>query len=335
MNKTRCIIPARIDVAKHYFMTGGHYAKKEYLDTMASRILIFQSFLHQRKNEIVLPEIKKLFENKIYKSNALKICEGRPILDPIQVSFLLNIPGQEVAMHKDVPWFFGMDRFNLPSWLLIVMEQSGLYEKDRIPQIQGVSYLHDWKDYEEAKGGFYFYPNGPAGKKVTVSAKANQALILDGSKVPHATETFRPNKKIQTKLDKNEQYLLKHQDNSWNMYLKKNLTKIANYPNEDIRISFVWRQRCFRDEEEKETYHKKVNATLLDPKIIIDNLIQNLLSLGKIKQMPESEIDTIITLLKYYVEYPYPDSIFPYNYCVAAEKFLPSYIKSLSDVFCS
>jgi hypothetical protein len=40
-------------------------------------------------------------------------------------------------------------------------------------------------------------------------------------------------------------------------------------------------------------------------------------------------------LLKYYVEYPYPESIFPYNYCAAAEKFLPSYIKPLSDLICS
>jgi hypothetical protein len=335
INKTRCIVPARIDVAKHYMMTGGHNSKKEYLDTMASRIIVFQSFLHQRKNETNLPEIVKLFENDSYKSKALVICEGRPVLDPIQVSFLMNIPGQEVAMHRDVPWFLGMDRFNLPSWLLIVMEQSGLYEQYRIPQIQGVSYLHDWKDYDEAHGGFYFYPEGLTGKKVVVPAVPNQALILDGSKVPHATETFRPNKKVQVKIDKNEQYLLKYNGNNWDMYMKSNMTKIANYENDDIRISFVWRQRCFRNEEEKENYHKKIDETILDTKNIINDLIANLIKLGKIKEKPISEIDTIETLLKHYVEYPFPDSVFPYNYCVAAEKFLPAFIKPLFDLFCS
>ena len=56
-------------------------------------------------------------------------------------------------MHLDVPWFRGATRFNVPQWLLIAMEMSGLWAEHRVSQTQGVAYLHDWVDPKHDGGG--------------------------------------------------------------------------------------------------------------------------------------------------------------------------------------
>ena len=297
LNKTKCIIPTRLDIVKHYFLTGGYKSKKEYLSSAAARGLIFQSFLHARRNETNIPEIITLFKSEEYRKKSLAICEGKPVLDPIQVSFLINIPGQEVATHYDIPWFEGGDRFNMPSWLLISMEKSGIYHDKRIPQVQGVAYLHQWCDIDQAEGGFFFYPHGPGGVKVLVPALSNNAIILDGSKVAHATQTFRPKAVNLFLLDKNEDYLLKYNGLSWDLLNKRNNTFLRNYNDEDLRISLVWRQRCFESEEKKNNYHKGIGITPFEPKKVIDELLDDLIKKGKITEKPKNEVDIITTIV--------------------------------------
>ena len=60
----------------------------------------------------------------------------------------MQVPGQAVPMHYDSPWFWGASRFTMPQWLLVVMEQSKLWEPAVVRQLQGVAYLHDWKGAE-------------------------------------------------------------------------------------------------------------------------------------------------------------------------------------------
>lgn len=76
--------------------------------------------------------------------------------------WLLQVPGQQVATHYDVPWFYGASRFTLPQWLLVVMDRSGLWADRVVPQMQGVAYLHKWpKERTNNGGNFFFYPAGP------------------------------------------------------------------------------------------------------------------------------------------------------------------------------
>lgn len=60
----------------------------------------------------------------------------------------MQVPGQAVPMHYDSPWFWGASRFTMPQWLLVVMEQSKLWEPAVVRQLQGVAYLHNWKGAE-------------------------------------------------------------------------------------------------------------------------------------------------------------------------------------------
>jgi hypothetical protein len=51
-------------------------------------------------------------------------------------------------MHYDAPWFWGASRFTMPQWILVVMEQSKLWEPAVVRQLQGVAYLHNWPGAE-------------------------------------------------------------------------------------------------------------------------------------------------------------------------------------------
>jgi hypothetical protein len=48
---------------------------------------------------------------------------------------LLILPGQELPMHLNVPYFWGADRSTLPQWLLVAMKNSHLFEDIFIPQV--------------------------------------------------------------------------------------------------------------------------------------------------------------------------------------------------------
>ena len=73
----------------------------------------------------------------------------------MQLGIIITLPGQCVAMHLDVPWFLGATRFNVPQWLLIAMEMSGMWAEHRVSQTQGVAYLHDWVKPQHDGGGLY------------------------------------------------------------------------------------------------------------------------------------------------------------------------------------
>ena len=83
----------------------------------------------------------------------------------------LLVPGQELAVHTDVPEFRGVNRKKHPQWLIVVMHHSGLFEEWRMPIATGVSWFHDC-----AGGEFAFYPEGADAKPVAHPVRYNTAL---------------------------------------------------------------------------------------------------------------------------------------------------------------
>lgn len=73
-----------------------------------------------------------------------------------------------VPMHLEIPYFWHATRYAFPQWLLVVMQDSGLFQTQRLPQVQALVYVHDWRvdnmsDPEQFKqfgGEFVFYPSG-------------------------------------------------------------------------------------------------------------------------------------------------------------------------------
>ena len=92
--KTECILPQRVDVGKHFIMTGGPDAIREDVKDMTSRV---QSFARYMTGDSLKdhPVIQELFNALHFIEAARTICPAEEqVLDPFQFTFLLQIPGQ-------------------------------------------------------------------------------------------------------------------------------------------------------------------------------------------------------------------------------------------------
>lgn len=116
------------------------------------------SFLSLRFNVTEFSEVDRLFSSRAFQDAALKVCpKNKRFLDPFQFNFIMQgtkvveiqnsriflitnspilVPGQTVAEHVDAVYFWGATRFQVPQWLLAVMQYSGLFQKEFIDQIQ-------------------------------------------------------------------------------------------------------------------------------------------------------------------------------------------------------
>ncbi len=55
-----------------------------------------------------MPELTSLFESEAYKAAAAGVCgKDHPLSERLQVNLIIMVPGQDLPMHYDIPWFRG------------------------------------------------------------------------------------------------------------------------------------------------------------------------------------------------------------------------------------
>lgn len=134
VNRSLCILPGRIDIGKHYVMSGGIEGLKEGASSLTARALSFGRYIFDLDAH---PEVRGLFEGERFQAAAMGICPpAKRHLDPFQFNFILQLPGQSVPMHIDGAYFWGATRFQFPQWLLAVMVWSGLFADRFVDQVQ-------------------------------------------------------------------------------------------------------------------------------------------------------------------------------------------------------
>ena len=311
MNRTACILPGRIDVAKHYAMTGGFNGLKENLQSLFSRIQTFGVYifdLEADENHVV----KELFSAANFQQAAKSVCpKDKQYLDPFQFNFIAQIPGQTVPTHIDGVYFWGANRFVFPQWLLATMKMSGLFENEFIDQVQVVGYLSDWNRDEVAadpsKFGQFVYWDGIQTKYMTPYPRSGNAI--DGSKLVHSTTLYQPHKKVPyLSKDKKNELVFDKLTSRWDLVSEG--TKIDSFATTDLRISIVYRARCFRDEKQKDLH------VALTESGESDLSLEAVLAKLSYNKPSENRLDLALWLLSKYVRYPYAENaIFPFNYC--------------------
>jgi hypothetical protein len=356
LDNTTCVLPSRFDSAVHHFSSGGYAGFRESYDKSTSRLLAFQNIFHSARAQLdVSGPLAALFESERYKERARAVCGAdKSLFDHIQLGVIVQVPGQEVASHLDVPWFRGATRFNIPQWLLVVMESSGLFQHLRVPQIQGVAYLHSWPARDVDGGGFYFYPDPVAAgnsKDYVVPAVhppiPNSAIVLDGSVVAHGTTPYRDNqfaaqmiKRARAAagdnstapyfpqpplIKKGYEYQLRFRKDTddWAIHSPFQTAPERVYRTEDLRISLVWRSRCFRDEADRADYvdastfstegvdPAKIRSTPLSARAltvegVLNTLMDDMRTRGLLTGPRPAPLDLALLLVKTYVKYPMP-----------------------------
>ena len=253
--KEKCVLPGRVDIGKHFVMTGGVNGLKEDYETMVSRL---QSFGRYMFNPSDYPAVADLFESEVFQDAAKSVCPAdKQVLDPFQFNFIIQVPGQTVALHLDAPYFWGASRFHYPQWLLAAMVFSGKFEDRFIDQLQVVAYLHQWDD--PAREGRFVYWTQNTRDYESVPPTPLAGSVVDGSKTVHAALVYRPDA-TPPFMDKSQNNALEYNKEAdiWELVVKNEegevVKRLRNYTFDDLRISVVYRARCFASVEERQRY---------------------------------------------------------------------------------
>jgi len=216
------------------------------------------------------------------------------------------------------------------------MANSKLWAKEQLPQIQGVAWLHNDGSVNNTKSGakFAFYPEGAARKATVVPSAYNKAVVLDGCKVPHGVERYRPEESMPI-LDKGDSHALVHTgEHKWE--LRTNDVVRKNFTTEDFRVSLAWRARCFKDAEEQADWRasmedeRKMSLSSVLGRLEEDLRARGYLSMGAARPAP---LEFALLLLDVYGAYPVDNkhsTVLPYNYC-ALPKLVPEWMQSTVD----
>ncbi|CAG5076563.1 Oidioi.mRNA.OKI2018_I69.PAR.g8491.t1.cds [Oikopleura dioica] len=333
-----CTLAGRFDVGVHHVISGGPQSKKMYRDDLANLIgstFFQQYFSHIKDGPDSLSSvgaISKVFASEQYKAVSEKFCPSPKKNHQEMMALTVLLPGSELAVHYDNPYFMEFSRESTPVWLLVALRQSGVINENEVPQIQGVAYIHGNETNPYVDGGdFVFWPHGPKGEKYSFRAKHNSAIIVDGVKTAHGVETFRPNSKAFIANKDKATELRYKEGETWELFEDGKF--IRTFDESEIRIGVVWRTLCLDDENQYETWRKTRNDKSSQDAVEI--LKKKLKEDGK--PIPSDPVELAKSFVEAYVEYPFGDGIIPYNFCALTEiipQNFKSYAKMLLDPLC-
>jgi hypothetical protein len=287
-------LPARWDAARNFVKTGGRFGRSEPLHVLAARTNYFRETYAYGRDERV-EGIGPYLHHEGFIEAARKLF-GKPIIEPAIVYANLLVPGQELAIHTDVPEFRGVNRKNHPQWLIVVMHHSGLFEKWRMPIATGVAWFHDC-----AGGEFAFYPEGATGKPIAHPVRYNTALLMDTDTVFHGVdrvaETAAPVDKLRPGMK-----LSYGGDGRW--YMAEGDERVAEYRWNELRYSISWKAYCFADAAEQRAWQERIDD--LSVTDVVDRLVEDLRARDVIRGERPSDTVLVDLLIDSYVHYPQP-----------------------------
>jgi len=280
-------IPQRYDAARNFVQTR---AGQDPVWKLASRTNYFRdTFAYEAP---LFPEIT-FFQQLPQFIEAARHVTGKSIVRPAIVYLNILVPGQELAVHTDVPEFRGANRTREPEWLLVAMHHSGRFERWRRHIATGVSWYHDCDG-----GEFVYYPDGAQGSSRRLASRRNTAILLDTDSVFHG---IAPVALRDTALPPVEPGVRLHRDDAtrWSIRLGDDVRAVYDW--NDLRLSISWKAWCFADADEQRINADHSDDLRLDQ--ILDTFVDDLRQRGKCSARPDD--GTLAQLiLDEYIRFP-------------------------------
>jgi hypothetical protein len=283
----------RHDAAMNYIRTGGRFGRRESFESAAVRTNYFRETYAY--DEPVVDGIEGFLWHEGFVEAARKLF-GRPVISPAIVYANLLVPGQELAVHTDVPEFRGANRTKDPEWLMVVMHHSGLFDRWRMPIATGVSWWRGCRGGELA-----LYPDGVDRPPATVPAAHNTAIILDTDTVFHGvdrvTEAAQPLPPLEIGMR-----LTYQGDDHWRVGFGDET--VIRYHWDDVRFSVSWKAYCFADEAERKATLEHTDD-LTRPQIM-EALLADLRRRGRLDGEVPNGTDLALLMIDEYIRFPPP-----------------------------
>ena len=115
--------------------------------------------------------------------------------------------------------------------------------------------------------------------------------------------------------------------------LRANGRRVRDYNTSDVRVSLVWRARCFASEEQRQRWHAQTSGDSLQLETVLETLVADLRKRGRLApdapRPPPLELAQL--LLDEYARYPLANvdrAWIPLNYCMLPQT-APAWAKPL------
>jgi hypothetical protein len=286
----------RYDAAVNFVRTGGRFGRVgEDRKLLAARTNYFrETYFYGEHQSVAGIEPFRDHEGLL---DAARRLHDRPIAVPAIVYANLLLPGQELAVHTDVPEFRGANRRIVPQWLLVVMRHSELFESWRMRIATGIAY------FGEAKGGdLAYYPEGAAGPAATYAPRHNTAALLDTDSIFHGVDRVAGDESALSLLRPGMR-LVHEGDRRWTVRSADDAV-VATFGTDDLRYSVSWKAYCFADEAEQEAWSAHTDDLTLG--FILDTLEDDLRARGALDGDRPADAEFGKLLIDTYVQFPAP-----------------------------
>ena len=283
----------RHDAAMNYIRTGGRFARKESTESLGVRTNYFRETYAYDKP--VMDGIEGFLWHEGFLEAARAVF-GRPIVQPAIVYANLLVPGQELAVHTDVPEFRGANRTKDPEWLLVVMHHSGLFERWRMPIATGVSWFGGCRG-----GDFAFYPDGPAAPAATILAAHDTAVVLDTDSVFHGVDRVAESATPLPPLAIGMRLTFEG-DGTWRVGFGDDA--VVRYRWDELRFSVSWKAYCLADEAERRMVAEHTDD--LTRGQVMDALLGDLRRRGRLGAQVPNGTELALLLIDEYIRFPAP-----------------------------
>lgn len=285
----------RHDAVMNFIRSGGRFGRREPLQVLAARTNYFREE-YAYGDTVRFAGIEPFLRHEGFIA-AARAVHGRPLIEPAIVYANILVPGQELAVHTDVPEFRGANRKRFPQWLLVVMHHSGLFDAWRMPIVTGVAW------FSACRGGeFAFYPEGAGGPAVALPARRNSAILLDTDTVFHGVDRVACDGEM-APLRPGMQLVF---DGAGRWSIRDGDAVVARYAWDDLRFSVSWKAYCFADAAERDAWRAHSADLALDE--ILATLVADLRARGRLTGDRPAPTELALLLIEEYVRFPPPSA---------------------------
>jgi hypothetical protein len=285
----------RHDALTNFLRTGGLGAVADESPlTLAARTSYFREE-YAYGQEARIDGIEPFLHHDGFVAAAREI-HGRAVVEPAIAYANLMVPGQELAVHTDVPEFRGCNRKVMPQWLLVVMHHSGLFDEWRLPIATAIAWFHDCDG-----GELVYWPDGPNGARHAHAVTYNSAMVLDTDTVFHGVDRIAAVDESSMPRLRPGMTLDYAGARAWDVHDTAGDT-VVRYPWEELRFSVSWKAYCFADERERDSWRAHTDDLTLD--VVLDRLVDDLRARGRVSGDVARDADLGLLLIDEYVRFP-------------------------------
>lgn len=281
----------RHDSTMNFLNRGGMHRADEPVRTLAARTSYFREE-YAYGGELFTPAIAPFLHSDRLLAAARQV-HDRPVIEP-QIAYAnLMVPGQELAVHTDVPEFRGVSRKTVPQWLLVVMHHSGRFEEYRLHIATGIAWFSDLDG-----GALAYWPDGRDGAVVMHPIRSNTALVLDTDSVFHGVDRVSPVVgdamppiRVGCELGAvGDRWVMSGPDGE----------VVATYDWSELRLSVSWKAYCFADDSARTAWRTHADDLTLDA--ILDTLVADLSDRRGTQVARDPELG--LALIDEYIRFP-------------------------------